>query len=307
MKRILQSLAPLLFVLAVACGEDAMEETATTTEDATATVEVIDETTDSPFSIVETGLVRDTRGEAILLGAVTNDTSETRCFVRLDRVDFLDAVDALLGTEGGFVAGEVRKLSASQTNTCLLPGGTGEFAIFTDIPFEDVASVVVEMTWSDQAGRTPDTQLVVAESSTERVDPNIVQIRGTLTNEGEESAIGETTTLQFFIKNEAGEYFDWDFDTQIEPGTEIPAGATVDFRSLGARVGEGENFLVTEYLAWNDPEFVNGRLAPTAASSPLDPDGAKRAWLERWNARQAEAMARETSLPSRNSFPAPHP
>jgi len=207
----------------------------------------------------------------LFMGEVQNTGASIPAFVKIN-IEFLSSSGAVLATDWTYVSGSNRTLTDidQETDTCLVPGETGFFGMYTDVDINRVDSYRYTIEASYYSTAKPDADIVLASGPYASDSLGEVKLTGTLKNTGSDAA--EFVRVYAALKDATGALLDVDFtyvdgseiggaDAGLWPGTTGPfsmytAAPTSYYRSVDTKT------------AWDDAHLSSctSTISPAEAS-----------------------------------------
>ena len=152
------------------------------------------------------------------MGEVRNTGASIPTFIKIN-IDFLSSSGAVLASDWTYVYGSNRTLTDidQETDTCLSPGETGFFGMYTDVDINLVDSFRYSIEASYYSTAKPDANIIVSNGPYGSDSLGTVKLTGNLKNTGSDAA----TFVKVYaaLKDSSGALLDVDF-TYVD-GSEI--------------------------------------------------------------------------------------
>jgi len=175
------------------------------------------------------------------MGEVQNTGVSIPAFVKID-LEFRSSSGAVLATDWTYIEGSNRTLTSidTETNTCLMPGETGFFGMYTEVDASLVDKIYYSFETSDSTTVVPDARVVVSSGPYAGESLGEVELTGNLKNVGSDAA--KFAQVYAALKNSSGDLLDVDF-TFVD-------GSQIDGTDTGLWPGENGSFTMYTEAPW---------------------------------------------------------
>lgn len=191
---------------------------------------------------------KDSGGNINILGEVQNAGSRDLSFVKITYT-FKDASDLLIDTDYTYIYGSTKKLTSSgiDTDTILVPNESGAFELFTDVPYDQVASMYYSISYETYETSPMGATIVKYGEITKQQDSSgKLKVLGEIQNTGT-ATIGIFAKFRTIPKNVEGQVLDMDTGCVNGDTVELTSGISTDTALKPGSIGSFDIYTDAPY------------------------------------------------------------